>query len=485
MKIPDKPRRTLFHAAIASCFFVASLFGSTVAAQSSRPPNILFLLADDMRPDTIAALGNPEIETPNLDRLVARGMTFTRATCSYPICVVSRAEMLTGMHGWENGVAGARGSRFAKDITFWAEALRDGGYETWHVGKWHVSGRPSTRGYTDVAGHFSSGGAKYWEEGQVDWRGFPITGYRGWIFQSDDGKTKFPELGVGVTPDISEKFADAAVSLIERKPDKPWFCHVNFTAPHDPLFIPPGLEGKYADEDMPVPENFLAVHPFDHGNFDGRDEALLAWPRTEAAVRDLLRVYYSVIDDMDAQIGKILEALESSGQMENTFIVFTSDHGMASGSHGLQGKQNQYEHTINVPFVVAGPGIEPGSRTDAQIYLRELYPTTCDLAGIEVPESVTAESFAPTLRGKDDVRHDAIFGYFKDTQRMIRTDDGWKLIRYPQVDRWQLFDLNSDPHELVNLADSEEPAHQERFQGLKKRLDEWREETGDPLLTAK
>ena len=158
-------------------------------------PNILLLLADDMRPDCIAALGNDVIKTPNLDRLVKRGMTFTRATCSYPICVVSRAEMLTGMHGWENGYTGMRGGKLREDVTFWGDALRAAGYETWYVGKWHTSGRPANRGYDKVAGLFSGGGGKFWKD-QTDWKGFPVTGYRGWIFQNGDGKEKYPELGV-------------------------------------------------------------------------------------------------------------------------------------------------------------------------------------------------------------------------------------------------------------------------------------------------
>ncbi len=463
--------------------FLATLFtclAVTTSLQADDRPNILFLLADDMRPDAIAALGNPRIETPNLDALVARGMTFTRATCSYPICVVSRAEMLTGMHGWENGMSSYGGTRIKDGLATWPATFRDAGYETWHVGKWHVSGRPSGRGYTDVAGLFSGGGGQWWKDLR-DWKGFPVTGYRGWIFQDDSGKVKYPEMGVGVTPDISEKFADAAISLIERKPEKPWMMHVNFTAPHDPLFIPPGLEGKYTVEDMALPENYAPDHPFDHGNYAGRDEALLDWPRTEHAVKDLLRVYYSVIDDMDAQIGRILAMLEKTGQLEDTVIIFSSDHGMSCGSHGLRGKQNQYEHTINVPFIVAGPGIEAGVKTDAQVYLRELFPTTCELAGIEIPETVTAESFAPVLHGERDRQHDTIYGYYTDTQRMIRTDDGWKLVRYPRVDRWQLFDLNADPWELHNLADSEDPTARKKFAELRERLAEWRKQQGDPL----
>ena len=454
---------------------------STQAEESQRP-NILFLLADDMRPDCISALGNPRIRTPHLDELVSRGMTFSKATCSYPICVVSRAEMLTGCHGWENGVMGFRGNKPNDKLTDWAGALRDSGYRTWHVGKWHVSGRPSTRGYTDVAGLFGSGGGKYWAEGQTDWKGFPITGYRGWIFQTDDGKTKFPEMGVGVTPDISSRFADAAISLIEQNPAEPWFCHVNFTAPHDPLFTPPGMEGKNSPGDMELPENYMPVHPFDHGNFDGRDEELLAWPRSREAVLDLLHVYYAVIEDMDTQIGRIIEAVEKSGELENTIIIFTSDHGMACGSHGLRGKQNMYEHTINVPLILAGPDIAPGSSSEAQVYLREIYPTTCDLVGVDIPDTVSAKSFASVLHGGAKEHNEHIFGYFTDTQRMVRNSEGWKLIYYPQINFSQLFNLNDDPFELHNLYGIPDPAIESISNSLSNSLQNWREKSRDPLL---
>ncbi len=464
----------------ALCFTL--LLGIASASASDKQPNILFLLADDLRGDLIDSVAGSSLETPNLDEVARAGMTFTRAYCSYPICVVSRAEILTGQHGWENGIDGTRGATLRGEPTFWPEAFRNVGYETFHVGKWHVSGRPSNYGYTDVSGHFGSGGAKWREPGQTDWKGFPITGYKGWIFQSGDGKTKYPELGVGVTPDISKTIAEAAIGLLEQDRAKPWMMHVNFTAPHDPLMMPPGLEGKYKTSEIPLPPDYLPVHPFDHGNFDGRDEALLAWPRTEEAVRDLLRVYYSVVDDLDTQIGAILDALDRSGERENTIIIFSSDHGMACGSHGLRGKQNQYEHTARVPLLIAGPGIEPGTRTDAMVYLRELFPSTCELAGLKVPESVEAKSFAPTLRGETQSHHNAIFGYFTTTQRMIRTAGNWKLIVYPEIEKTQLFDLNSDPFEIDDVSEVEDESIQMKRNELESALQKWRETSGDPLL---
>jgi arylsulfatase A-like enzyme len=467
--------KTLFYS-IGLVLGIGLLSGSAVAAD--KRPNILFLLADDQRADTIRALaGNDRIHTPNLDALVARGMSFSRATCSYPICWVSRSEIITGTHGWENGTSG--GGDFKSGLSYWGETFKQAGYDTWYVGKWHVRTTPSKAGYTKVAGFYRGGGEKWMKE-QVDWKGFPVTGYRGWVFQSEDGKTKYPELGVGLTPDISAKFADAAIGLLNEQSDKPWLMQVNFTAPHDPLFMPPGMEGKYKTEYMKLPENFLPEHPFDHGNFDSRDEALLAWPRTEHAVKDLLRMYYSVVNDLDSQVGRILKAVEESGEMENTIVIYSSDHGMAVGSHGLRGKQNMYEHTINVPLIIAGKGIEAGSRSQAQVYLRELYPTTCDLVGIKIPEPVTAKSFADVLTGKTEKHNEDIFGYFTNAQRMIRSDDNWKLIFYPVKEYWQLFDLNSDPWEMSNLAGM--PEHKERLESMKKRLEAWRKKQGDPLM---
>lgn len=451
----------------------------TIAAE--RPPNILFLLADDLRADLIDSAAGAGLDTPNLDELARSGITFKRAFCSNPICVVSRAEILTGQHGWQNGIDGNPGAILQGTPVFWPEAFRDAGYETFHLGKWHVSGHPSAYGYTEVAAHFGSGGAKWWAPGQTDWKGFPVTGYKGWIFQSGDGRTKFPELGVGLTPDISKTIAQAAVHLLKDKRSSPWMMHVNFTAPHDPLIMPPGLEGKYTSNDIPLPANYLPLHPFDHGNFSGRDEALLAWPRSETAVRDLLRVYYSVIDDLDSQIGSILTALERTGQRENTFIIFTSDNGMACGSHGLRGKQNQYEHTARVPLLISGPGIPPGASSDAMVYLRELFPTTCELSGIPLPETVASESFAPVLRDVTLPHHSSIFGYFTNTQRMIRTNDEWKLIQYPEIREKQLFNLNTDPHEKKDLSNTQHPEIQRKKRNLEAELEKWRQETGDPL----
>jgi len=286
---------------------------------------------------------------------------------------------------------------------------------------------------------------------------------------------------VGLTPEIDKEFADAAIRFIKRKPEKPFFLHVNFTAPHDPLLMPPGYEERYDPEKMPLPPNFLARHPFDHGNFKGRDEMLLPWPRTPKDVREDLAVYYAVISHMDEQIGRILEALEQTGQKDETIVIFTSDQGLAMGSHGLRGKQNMYEHTVGTPLVWRGPGIPKGQRTNAQCYLRDLYPTICELVGIDIPPTVQGHSLVPVIRGEKESIYSCVFGHFKDAQRMIRIDR-WKLIHYPKIHKFQLFDLANDPHELSNLA--ENPEHAALMRQLYDRLRAWQKDVGDPAVTA-
>jgi arylsulfatase A-like enzyme len=251
---------------------------------------------------------------------------------------------------------------------------------------------------------------------------------------------------------------------------------VNFTGPHDPLFLPPRMEDKYDPAKLPLPKNFLPEHPFDHGNLRGRDEQLWPWPRSEETVRQGLALYYAVVTHLDLQVGRIMAALEESGQLENTLLICSSDHGLAIGSHGLRGKQNMYEHTINVPLLIAGPGVPQNRRCTAQVYLRELYPTICEMAGVAVPDTVESESFAAVLRGERDTHHEYAFAYFGDTQRMIR-GKRWKLIHYPKLDREQLFDLESDSDELHDLAS--DPQHAKIKDDLRSKLEDSRREVGD------
>ena len=432
---------------------------------AASAPNILLIVSDDQRPDTIHALGNAVIDTPHLDRLVTRGTAFTRAYAGYPICHVSRAQILTGTHAFK-ALPKYPGGAIDPQLATLAGTFQKEGYHTCYTGKWHNDGHPMQRGYTTTSGLYSSGGSKGSPQPETDERGRPLTGYRGWTFKNANNKTELGK-GVGLQADNSRHIADGAIQAIQTAPkDKPWLVHVNFAFPHDPRQWPAGMKNRYDPAQMPLPANFAAQHPFDHGNIDGRDEQLLPTPRTETAVREELALYYAMITDLDTQLGRILATLPSP---EETIILFTADQGLSLGSHGLLGKQNQYEHSIRSPLILCGPGLPKNERSSALVTLHDLFPTLCDLSDIAIPSTVTGKSLAPLLRHQSDRVHDFVTGMFTDTQRMI-CDVRWKFVLYPQVGREQLFDLQNDPHELHDL--SADAALAPRRDGLKRKLAE-------------
>ena len=418
------------------------------AADPPQRPNFLILVSDDQRPDTIGALGQPLLRTPHLDRLVAEGTTLTRAITAYPLCVPSRAELLTGRSSLALGFPD-RTTRLPEGLAWFPEVFRRAGYRTGFVGKWHTPGTPHERGFERTEGWFQGGGREPTDPA-VDYRGAPVTGYRGWQLRNDAGE-RLPALGTGLQPDTSATLADAALRLLDADDPRPLLLFVCFTAPHDPLLLPPGEAYRYDPATIPLPRNFLPIHPFDHGNLLGRDERLLPWPRTPALIRADLAAYYAVVSHLDAQVGRLLGRLAERGLDRSTFVIYTSDHGLALGSHGLRGKQNMYEHTVGIPLVVRGPGIPPGTRRGAACYLRDLLPTCCELASLPVPEGLDGRSQAAVLRGQAESVYREVVGYFADSQRMIR-DGRWKLIRYPRTGHVQLFDLARDPEERENLA---------------------------------
>jgi arylsulfatase A-like enzyme len=349
-----------------------------------------------------------------------------------------------------------------------AGTLQKSGYHTCYTGKWHNDGHPMQRGYTTTSGLYSSGGGKGITQPETDDRGRPLTGYRGWTFKDDQNKAELHK-GVGLQPDNSRHIADGAIHAIQTAPKgKPWLLHVNFAFPHDPRQWPAGMKNRYDPAKMPLPTNFVAKHPFDHGNIDGRDEQLLTTPRLESDVREELAIYYAMITDLDAQLGRILDALPAP---DDTIIIFTADQGLALGSHGLLGKQNQYEHSIRSPLIICGPGLPKNERSAVLVTLHDLFPTFCELSGIEIPSTVTGKSLASLLRHQTGRVHDFVTGMFTDTQRMI-CDERWKFVLYLKAEREQLFDLQNDPHELHDL--SELAAHQAKKEALRIKLDSWR-----------
>jgi arylsulfatase A-like enzyme len=418
----------------------------TPAVGKDSRPNVVFLFADDQRADTIAALGNKVIKTPHLDQLVARGVSFDRAYMQGGMhgatCVPSRAMLLSGRNLFHID------EKLMKHGT-WPAAFGKAGYATFVSGKWH-NGEPSIMNSFQQARSMFTGG-------MTDPSKAPLRSVV-------DGKLQPPKIS---PKHACEVFADEAISFLQTPQSAPFFCYVPFDAPHDPHVVPPVFPVNYDASMLPLPANFLPQHAWDNGEMTVRDEQLLPWPRQEAQVREMLAEYYRYISYLDAQIGRVLDALAASPHGKNTIVVFAADSGVARGSHGLIGKQNVYEHSMRVPLIIAGPGIPQGKRTAAMCYLFDVLPTLGKLCNIPSPATSEGTEFTDVLADPTKpARTEMIFAY-RNLQRAIR-NDRWKLIRYPQIDRTQLFDLQTDPQEITNLASA--PEHADKVAALTKQL---------------
>lgn len=442
----------------ASLVLAASAPAAQPAVAPGRPrPNVLFLFSDDQRYDTIAALGNSHIRTPNLDRLSREGLVFTRAyimgSLQGAVCVPSRAMLMAGrslFHVKENLSGQAT----------WPAQFGQAGYTTFITGKWHNEKESLLRSFAEGKAVFLGGMGNPYKLPLAD-----ISAQHQLVNQRTSGEHSV------------KLFADAAIEFIQRPTGrKPWLCYFAPNCPHDPRLAPSSYHDYYNQHKPPVPPNFLPVHPFDNGEMTIRDEQLAPWPRTPEVVRQHLADYYSYINFLDDQIGRILAALKTSGQYDNTIIVFSSDNGLALGSHGLFGKQNLYEHATREPLIFAGPGIPHGQQTDAFCYLFDIFPTLGELAGVPGPEGSEGLSLAPVIKGKAGSARKTIFTAYRGLQRAVR-DDRWKLIVYPPINKTQLFDLPHDPAELNDLAG--DPSQAGELQRLTALLKSCQEQLGD------
>lgn len=471
-------RHTLRSLAVMLAVVLAAACGLRARPAAAAAPNVLFIFADDQCFETLASLGNDEIETPNLDRLVKRGMTFTHAynqgSWSGAVCVASRTMLNTGRFLWHAEAVYNTSEKERAAGRFWSEYLRSAGYETYMTGKWHV--RAAAEKAFDMTGHVRGGMPNQTPEGYNR----PLPG-RPDVWKPWD--RKFGGFWKG-GKHWSEVVGDEGVAFLERAAEReaPFFMYLAFNAPHDPRQSPREFVEKYPLDKIAVPRNYLDEYPFKDAigcSKNLRDERLGPFPRNHHAVKVHRQEYYAIITHMDQQIGRILDALEASGKQDNTYIFFTADHGLAVGHHGFMGKQNLYDHSIRVPFVVAGPGVAADTRNPAPVYLQDVMPTTLELAGVPRPDHVQFQSLVPLLRGTQQASaYDAIYGAYLGLQRMIRWK-GYKLILYPKINKVRLYRISQDPDETQDLADR--PESREIIKELFGKLLELQRETGDPL----
>lgn len=434
----------MLHSRIVLCALSVVIGLCRVNAAADRP-NFLFILADDQSHETLSCYGNTVCETPNLDRLAKEGMVFDDAhhmgAWSGAVCTPSRTMIMTGRTVWN--IPGAKGPGLSFPKSFRKEAAQQSmpavfnraGYDTFRTCKNGNSFNEANARFTTSRTASKRDGTP---EGGSEWHG--------------------------------DQVMDFLKQRQQTKGKKPFLIYYGFSHPHDPRNATPELAEKYGAENAgpgaaPNPKspklqpNWLPAHPFHHGHPGLRDEVKVQGvreKRDEATVRNELGREYACIENIDRQVGRVLKQLEKIGELDNTYVIYTSDHGIAVGRHGLMGKQNLYEHTWRVPFIVRGPGIKASSRASGYIYLLDVLPTLCDLAGVETPDVVEGRSFRPVLEGKADRVRDVLYGVYcggtKPGMRSVKTD-GWKLIEYDtldgQVRETQLFDLRANPLEFL------------------------------------
>jgi arylsulfatase A-like enzyme len=438
--IRQNSTRREFFRSIGTGAAVLAAASTLSAGTEKNKPNILFFFTDDQRWDTIGALGNPEIHTPNLDRLVAEGFRFNNAYCMGAmvgaVCLPSRTMLATGRSLWripEN----PRAKTPPPGVPLLPVLLNEAGYVTFRSGK---AGNACT-------------------------------------FSNASFGTNIETRNRNANS--ATEHADNAIKFLQTHDGhKPFFIYLAPPVPHDPRLAPPEFVKLYDPARITLSKNFMPEHPFDNGELMIRDEKLAPHPRTAEEMRRHLADYYATISHMDHEVGRILDTVKQGGWADNTIVIYSSDQGLAvGGRHGLMGKQNLYEH-VKPPLIFAGPGI-PHGQSDALVYLYDLFPTICDLAGTKTPFVVEGKSLLPVVMGKQTGVRDWLFGAYKNCQRMVR-DERWKLIEYNAggARSTQLFDLQNDPDEVHNLA--ADANYAEQLARLRSLLVKAQSEFGDP-----
>jgi arylsulfatase A-like enzyme len=442
-------------------------------------PNVVFVVTDQQRFDTIAALGHAHVDTPNLDRLVAEGTTFTHTYVSAPSCSPSRASLFTGLYPHSLGVL--RNEDLWRHS--WVQRLAGAGYHCVNVGKMHTHPWETPLGFHErtvvenkdrdhpnVPFFHDQWDKALWTRGA---RKPTRTVHR----QLPDYAERLGAFEWELPEDLhSDVFVSAhARWWLDTYPgDEPFFLQIGFPGPHPPYDPVPRHLDAYRDRDVPLPVRTpedLASQPdalkqlrVHHQDNDHDAVVHLADPTPAQSMRQR-RHYLANVTMIDEQIGLILDALARRGVLENTVIVFTSDHGDCLGDHGHSQKWNMYEPSVRVPAIVWGPGrIRADQRLAGLTAMMDLGPTVLELAGVPVPEWMEARSLLPALRGEPYPGRERV--YAEHARDMILTgtelmtmvrDESFKLVEFIDSEQGQLFDLRSDPDELVNLWESEAP----------------------------
>ena len=439
---------------------------------NTAPPNVLWICTDQQRFDTIRALGNDRINTPNLDRLVAGGVALENAFAQSPVCTPSRAAFLTGRYPRTTGCR-QNGQRIPADERLVTRILADAGYTCGLSGKLHLASCAGGRVEERIDDGYS---VFHWSHHpQPDW---PENGYTRWLAahgQSWEDLCKGPATpyvkhGVPAEYHQTTWCAEKAVEFIHEHRAGPWLFSFNCFDPHHPFDPPPEYLRRYRVEEMPLPrfrpgelDNKPHYQRLDHEWAHNEPGYFNVGAMTDDDRRQVTAAYYAMIELIDDQVGRMLRAVDQSGQMDNTIVIFMSDHGEMLGDHGLYLKgPHFYDEAVRVPLILSWPGrFRAGLRADALVELVDLAPTLLEAAGVDVPASMQARSLVPILTGQADpsVHREAVYSEYYNawTHRhsyatMLRTHRE-KIVVYHGVDEGELYDLDAAPHEFDNLWD--------------------------------
>lgn len=463
-----------------------------------KKPNILWITTDQQRFDTIGSLGNDKIRTPHIDRLVADGVAFTRAYCQSPVCTPSRASYLTGRYPRttrcrQNGQALPPGERLISRL------LADAGYVCGLAGKQHLASCANGRVETRIDDGYSV--FDWSHHPQPDW---PENAYTQWL--ELQGHT-WDELYSGpATPYVKHGIpaefhqttwcANRAIDFMRKHRGTPWLFNFNCFDPHHPFDPPAEYLQRYDPAEMPLPkyrdgelDQKTTYQQLDHRWAHNEPGYFDVAAMTDDDRRQVVAAYYAMIELIDDQVGRMLTALDETGQLDDTLVLFMSDHGEMLGDHGIFLKgPHFYEQAVRVPLVLRWPRLmQRNLRVTGLVELVDLVPTLFDAADLEVPEFIQGRTLLPICRGDaDPARHrDYVYSEYYNawTHRhsygtMFRTADK-KIIVYHGVDQGELYDLDQDPNEFENLWSS--AAHAELKDHLLKQAFDASVFTMDPM----
>ncbi len=410
-------------------------------------------MTDQHNPHIAGFAGDVAARTPSLDLLAAEGAHFTAAYCQSPLCVPSRMSMLTGRYalGCE---AFSNSSVIPSGMTTLPGVLSAAGYRTAAIGKMHFRGQEQMHGFDDrpfgdlVDGHLPAHQPDPPDTADGRWNGhaagrFPFA-----------GPTSIPT-GLSIEPLVTLETLEWIREQRDARPDQPWFAMASYPRPHFPLTAPARYVRGYESRDVvlpPAPADFPDdLHP--HDRFIVDDFRLTAFSEDER--RTGLIGYYAALEFADAWIGELLAGLRNDDALDETYVIYTSDHGDMAGEHGLWWKRTYYDASARVPLIVRGPGVAAGARHDWPVELVDLFPTICDWAGASIPPGLDGETLRLIIdgtggRAKVTARSELLGGNPHVRFRMAR-DRRWKYVDFPDA-RPRLFDLVHDPDELHDLA---------------------------------